>query len=76
MRVSDGNLGLTAMVIVKWSQGRRIDWHRIALGRLTQNAFPESFIRQFRDACLNETLFTSLRLSHKLISVCARSSVH
>jgi putative transposase len=46
--------------ILRWSQDRQIDWHYIAPGKPTQNAFVESFNGKLRDECLNETLFTSL----------------
>ena len=37
-----------------------MDWHYIAPGKPTQNAFIESFNGRMRDELLNETLFTSL----------------
>jgi len=49
------------MAILHWSQDRGIDWHYIAPGKPTQNAFVESFNGRLRDECLNETLFTSVR---------------
>jgi putative transposase len=58
--VSDNGTELTSMAILRWSQDRRIDWHYIAPGKPTQNAFVESFNGRLRDECLNETLFTSL----------------
>jgi len=58
--VSDNGTELTSMAILKWSQDRRIDWHYIAPGKPTQNAFVESFNGRLRDECLNETLFASL----------------
>jgi putative transposase len=58
--VSDNGTELTSMAILKWSQERSVDWHYIAPGKPTQNAFVESFIGRLRDECLNETLFTSL----------------
>jgi len=48
------------MAILKWSQDQGADWHYIAPGKPTQNAFTESFIGRLRDECLNETLFSSL----------------
>jgi len=36
------------------------EWHYIAPGKPTQNAFVESFNGRFRDECLNETLFSTL----------------
>jgi putative transposase len=58
--VSDNGTELTSMAILKWSQDRRIDWHYIAPGKPTQNAFVESFNGRLRDECLNETLSTSI----------------
>tara|TARA_A100001037_G_C15059543_1_gene594084 strand:- start:40 stop:555 length:516 start_codon:yes stop_codon:yes gene_type:complete len=58
--VSDNGTELTSMTILKWSQDNRINWHYIAPGKPTQNAFVESFNGRLRDECLNETLFSSL----------------
>ena len=41
--VSDNGTELTSMAILHWSQDRGIDWHYIAPGKPTQNAFVESF---------------------------------
>jgi putative transposase len=57
--VSDNRTGLSSMAILQWS--RAVEWHYIAPGKPTQNAFVESFNGRLRDACLNETLFASLR---------------
>jgi len=51
---------LTGMAVLRWSQEVRIEWHDIAPGKPTQNAFIESFNARLRDELLNETLFTSL----------------
>ena len=48
------------MAILRWSQEAGIDWHYIAPGKPTQNAFIESFNGRLRDELLNETLFSSL----------------
>jgi putative transposase len=48
------------MAILRWSQETQIDWHYIAPGKPTQNAFIESFNGRLRDELLNETLFASL----------------
>ena len=50
----------TSMAILRWVQNTGIDWHYIAPGKPTQNAFFESFNGKLRDECLNETLFSSL----------------
>ena len=59
--VSDNGTEQTSMAILQWSQDRSIEWHYIAPGKPTQNAFVESFNGRLRDECLNETLFTGLR---------------
>ena len=58
--VSDNGTELTSAAILRWSQETSIDWHYIAPGKPTQNAFIESFNGRLRDELLNETLFTSL----------------
>ena len=58
--VSDNGTELTSMAILRWSQEIRVEWHYIAPGKPTQNAFVESFNGRLRDELLNETLFTSL----------------
>lgn len=58
--VSDNGTEFTSMAILGWSQEARIDWHYIAPGKPTQNAFIESFNGRLRDELLNETLFASL----------------
>jgi putative transposase len=58
--VSDNGTELTSMAVLKWCQDTGVDWHYIAPGKPTQNAFVESFNGRFRDELLNETLFSSL----------------
>ncbi|MGH6620974.1 MAG: IS3 family transposase [Alphaproteobacteria bacterium] len=58
--VSDNGTELTSMAILSWSQESGVEWHYIAPGKPTQNAFVESFNGRLRDELLNETLFTSL----------------
>lgn len=58
--VSDNGTEFTSMAILGWSQEARIEWHYIAPGKPTQNAFIESFNGRLRDELLNETLFRSL----------------
>ena len=58
--VSDNGTEFTSMAILKWVQEAGVDWHYIAPGKPTQNAFIESFNGKLRDECLNETLFSSL----------------
>jgi putative transposase len=58
--VSDNGTELTSMAVLRWSQASGVDWHYIAPGKPTQNAFIESFNGRLRDELLNETLFGSL----------------
>ncbi len=57
--VSDNGTEFTSMANLRWVQETGIDWHYIAPGKPTQNAFIESFNGKLRDECLNETLFSS-----------------
>ena len=67
--VSDNGTELTSMAILRWSQDRSVEWHYIAAGKPTQNAFIESFNGRLRDECLNETLFTSLAHARAVLNV-------
>lgn len=58
--VSDNGTEMTSSAVLKWCQKTKVEWHYIAPGKPTQNAFIESFNGSFRDECLNETLFSSL----------------
>lgn len=58
--VSDNGTELTSMAILRWCQETGVEWHYIAPGKPTQNAFIESFNGRLRDELLNETLFASL----------------
>ncbi len=54
--ISDNGTELTSASILRWSQERQVEWHYIAPGKPTQNAFVESFNGRLRDECLNERL--------------------
>src|SRR6201981_3859560 len=58
--VSDNGTELTSNAILQWADDHKVEWHSIAPGKPTQNAFAESFIGRLRDELLNETLFRSL----------------
>jgi putative transposase len=58
--VSDNGTELTSMAILRWCQESGVEWHYIAPGKPTQNAFVESFNGRLRDELLNETIFVSL----------------
>jgi hypothetical protein len=68
MCVSDNGTELTGMAVLRWCQEIRIEWHYIAPGKPTQNAFIESFNGRLRDELLNETLFTSLTQVRAVLS--------
>ncbi|MFN4059034.1 MAG: integrase core domain-containing protein, partial [Roseinatronobacter sp.] len=59
--VSDNGTEFTSNAILKFVDDRKFDWHYIAPGKPTQNAFIESFNGRLRNALLNETLFPSLQ---------------
>jgi putative transposase len=67
--VSDNGTELTSVAILRWSQDTRIEWHYIAPGKPTQNAFIESFNGRLRDELLNETLFRSLDHARDMLAI-------
>ena len=67
MIVSDNGTELTSHTILKWVQDTGIEWHYIAPGKPTQNAFAESFNGRLRDECLNEHLFDGLNDARRII---------
>lgn len=67
MIVSDNGTELTSHAIFRWAQDQRIEWHYIAPGKPTQNAFVESFNGRLRDECLNEHLFDRLDDARNII---------
>ena len=60
MVVSDNGTEFTSNAVLSWAQERRLDWHYIAPGKPTQNAFCEAFNARIRDECLNEEVFRDL----------------
>ena len=58
--VRDNGTEFTSNAILKFVDDRKFDWHHMAPGKPTQNAFIESFNGRLRDELLNETLFPSL----------------
>ena len=60
MIVSDNGTEFTSNAILSWADRSRVEWHYVAPGKPTQNAFIESFNGRLRDELLNETLFTTL----------------
>jgi putative transposase len=68
MCISDNGTELTGMAILRWSQEMRIEWHYIAPGKPTQNAFIESFNGRLHDELLNKTLFTSIAQARAVLA--------
>lgn len=60
MIISDNGTEFTSNAILAFADKWQINWHYIAPGKPTQNAFIESFNGRLRDELLNETLFPSL----------------
>lgn len=67
MIVSDNGTELTSHAILKWVEEVDLEWHYIAPGKPTQNAFVESFNGRLRDECLNEHLFDGLGDARRMI---------
>jgi len=67
MIVSDNGTELTSRAVLDWTNRSGVEWHYIAPGKPTQNAFVESFNGRFRDECLNEEVFTSLAEARAVI---------
>jgi putative transposase len=65
---SDNGTEFTSNAILTFADDRKIDWHYIAPGKPTQNAFIESFNGRLRDALLNETLFPSLNYARATLA--------
>ena len=53
MIVSDNGTEFTSNAKLGWAKDHRVEWHYIAPGRSTDNAFIESFNGKFRSECLN-----------------------
>ena len=71
--VSDNGTEFTSNAILTFVDDRKIDWHYIAPGKPTQNAFIESFNGRLRDELLNETLFPSLSHARATLEACFKA---
>jgi len=58
--VSDNGTELTSRAMLEWQNETGAQWHYIAPGKPTQNAFIESFNGRLRDELLNDEAFDSL----------------
>ena len=54
--------------VINYKKLYRLQWHYIAPGKPTQNAFIESFNSCLRDELLNETLFSSLTQTQAMLA--------
>lgn len=64
---SDNGTELTSKAILKWSHENQVHWQYIEPGKPMQNGYIESFNGKFRDECLNEHFFLSLREAKDII---------
>ena len=69
MIVSDNGTELTSNAVLAWTQDTGVQWHYIAPGKPTKNAFCEAFNSRFRDECLNENLFRHLAHARYVIAL-------
>ena len=67
--VCDNGTEFTSKAFTKWARENDLEIHYIDKGKPTQNAFAESFNGKFRDECLNEEWFESLRDAKSKIEV-------
>ncbi len=57
----------TGKALDVWAYGRGLQLHFIQAGKPQQNAYIESFNGKFRDECLNEHWFISMRHARQVI---------
>ena len=65
MIVSDNGTELTSHAMFVWQEEHGIEWHYIAPGKPTDNAFIEAFNGRFRAECLNAHWFMTLKTPGK-----------
>jgi len=65
--VVDNGPELISKVLDEWAYRNKVRLHFIEPGKPIQNAFVESFNGRFRDECLNEHWFTSLKDARRII---------
>lgn len=58
--------------MLSWAHARGVQLFLIEPGKPNQNAYIESFNGRFRDECLNEHWFTSLRHAKAIIDIWRR----
>ncbi len=67
--VSDNGTEFTSRAILEWQNNTGVNWHYIAPGKPTQNAFVESFNGRLRDECLNEEIFKTLEDARNKLAI-------
>lgn len=67
--VSDNGTELTSRAMLDWQNRTAVDWHYIAPGKPTQNAFIESFNGRLRDELLNEEAFDNLTQARRKLAL-------
>jgi len=70
--VADNGPEFRSRVLLRWAYARKVRIHFIDPGKPMQNAFVESFNGKFRDECLSEHWFTSIRDAQATIDVWRR----
>lgn len=65
---TDGGPEFTSRALLAWMHQRKIEHLLIQPGKPTQNAYIESFNGKFRDECLNEHWFETLKQARKEIA--------
>lgn len=65
--VCDNGSEFTSKAFRRWAEYNGVEIHYIDKGKPTQNAFVESFNGKFRDECLNEEWFTSIKDARSII---------
>ncbi|MBN9888427.1 transposase [Pelagibaca abyssi] len=59
---------LTSNAVLRWQEGRKVEWHDIAPGNPMRNGLVESVNGRFRDECLDQHLFSNLRRARNLVA--------
>ena len=66
--IMDNGPEFRSQVFQVWAEKRQITLHFIDPGKPTQNAYIESFNGKFRDECLNQHWFSSMREARSVIA--------
>lgn len=67
MFVTDNGTQLIGNAMSKWAEDNSVERCYIALGKLQQNGFTESFNSKLRHECINEHVFASLAEARRII---------